>query len=197
MRGFRGLELHPLPSPVGYFSPTQELPAQVQATSPAILVLTDLRQQAAVTVEPSETIDWALQRMKTAGVRLLFVINGDEQIQGIITAKDIQGEKPVRLLRELNLRHEEILVRDVMTPHEQLEVLYMDDVMKAAVGDIVATLQASGRRHALVLDHDPRSNRPAIRGLFSVSQISKQLGQLIEMTEVARTFAEVEVALNR
>ncbi len=196
MREFNELELHPLPRPVGYFSPTQELPAQVREDSPAILVLTDLRQQAAVTVAPSESIDWALQRMKTVGVRLLFVVNADEEIQGLITANDIQGEKPVRLLRELELRHEEILVRDVMTPCDQLEVMYMDDVMQAAVGDIVVTLQYSGRRHALVLDHDPRSGRDAIRGLFSISQIGKQLGKLVEPVGVARTFSELETALN-
>ena len=72
----------------------------------------------------------------------------------------------------------------------------MDDVMQAAVGDIVVTLQYSGRRHALVLDHDPRSGRDAIRGLFSISQIGKQLGKLVEPVGVARTFSELETALN-
>jgi len=196
MPASRALALHPLPGLVGFFEPSQELPAQVKEDSPAILVMTDLRYQSAVTVEPNVSIDWALQCMKTSGVRLLFVVNGDKQVLGLITATDIQGEKPLQFHQELHLRYEEIMVRDIMTPQPQLEVLNMEDVMRASVGDIVATLRSVGRRHALVLDEDPRCDRPAIRGIFSVSQISKQLNRVIETAEVAQTFAEVEAALN-
>jgi CBS domain containing-hemolysin-like protein len=192
----RSLTLHALTGLVSYFEPSQELPAKVKEQSPAILVMTDLRQQSAVTVEPNVSIDWALQRMKTAGVRLLFVINSDKLVLGLITATDIQGEKPLLFHQELHLRYEEIMVRDIMTPKSLLEVMLMEDVLRASVADIVTTLRTTGRRHALVLDDNPRTALPAIRGIFSVSQISKQLDQLIDTTEVANTFAEVEVALN-
>jgi len=192
----RSLALHPLQGLVSYFEPSQELPAKVKMQSPAILVMTDLRQQIAVTVEPNVSIDWALQRMKTAGVRLLFVVNSDKQVLGLITSTDIQGEKPLQFHQALHLRYEEIMVRDIMTPESHLEAMLMEDVMRASVADIVATLHTTGRRHALVLDDDPHTERPAIRGIFSVSQISKQLDQLIETTEVASTFAEVEMVLN-
>lgn len=195
MVAFKPLPLHALPEKVSYFEPSQELPAQVREDSPAILVMTDLRQQAAVTIEPGVTIGWALQRMRTVGVRLLFVVNNQKEVLGLITSTDIQGERPMQLHRELNIRREEIMVRDIMTPQEQLEVLYMDDVMRASVGDIVSTLKRVGRRHALVLDEDPRSERFAVRGIFSISQIGKQLNRLIDTTEVANTFAEVESAL--
>lgn len=196
MAEFNALPLHPLPGLVSYFEPSQELPAQVEENSPAVLVMTDLRRQIAVTVEPNVSIDWASQRMKSAGVRLLFVVNSDKQILGLITSTDILGEKPLQFHRELHLRYEEIMVRDIMTAQSELEVMYMDDVLRASVGDIVATLQLVGRRHALVLDDDMRTGRAAIRGIFSVSQIGKQLDQMIETTGVAQTFAAVEIALN-
>jgi len=192
----RSLALHPLQGLVSYFEPSQELPAKVKMQSPAVLVMTDLRQQIAVTVEPNVSIDWALQRMKTAGVRLLFVVNSDKQVLGLITSTDIQGEKPLQFHQALHLRYEEIMVRDIMTPESHLDAMLMEDVMRASVADIVATLHTTGRRHALVLDDDPHTERPAIRGIFSVSQISKQLDQLIETTGVASTFAEVEMVLN-
>lgn len=192
----RSLALHSLQGLVSYFEPSQELPAKVKEQSPAILVMTDLRQQTAVTVEPNVSIDWALQRMKTAGVRLLFVVNGDKHVLGLITTTDIQGEKPLQFHQELHLRYEEIMVRDIMTPKSRLEVLLMDDVLRASVADIVTTLRTTGRRHALVLDDNPHTKCPAIRGIFSVSQISKQLDQLIETSVVANTFAEVEMMLN-
>lgn len=196
MADFGALPLHPLPGLVSYFEPSQELPAQVKDDSPAVLVMTDLRQQIAITVEPNVSIDWALQRMKTAGVRLLFVVNSDKEILGLITSSDILGEKPLQFHHELHLRHEEIMVRDIMTAQSELEVIHMDDVLRASVGDIVTTLQSVGRRHALVLDNDVRTKRASIRGIFSASQISKQLGQLIDTTAIAQSFAEVEVALN-
>lgn len=196
MTEFRALPLHPLPGFVSYFEPSQELPAKVIEHSPAVLVMTDLRQQQAVTVEANVSIDHALQRMKTVGVRLLFVVNSDMDVIGLITSTDILGEKPLVFHRELYLRYEEIMVRDIMTPCDELEVLHMEDVLRAVVGDIVATLQNVGRRHALVLDNDKRAARPAIRGIFSATQISKQLGRVIETSAIAGTFAEVEMVLN-
>lgn len=190
------LSLHPLNGLVSYFEPSQELPAQVKEHSPAILVMTDLRQQIAITVEPNVSIDWALQRMKAAGVRLLFVVNSEKQILGLITSNDILGEKPIQFHQELHLRYEEIMVRDIMTPQNALEVLMMEEVLRATVGDIVATLQDVGRRHALVLDNDVRTGQDSIRGIFSATQISKQLNQPIETSGVAHTFAEVEIALH-
>jgi CBS domain containing-hemolysin-like protein len=190
------LSLHPLNGLVSYFEPSQELPAQVKEHSPAILVMTDLRHQIAITVEPNVSIDWALQRMKAAGVRLLFVVNSAKQILGLITSNDILGEKPIQFHQELHLRYEEIMVRDIMTPQNALEVLMMEEVLRATVGDIVATLQDVGRRHALVLDNDVRTGQDSIRGIFSATQISKQLNQPIETSGVAHTFAEVEIALH-
>lgn len=190
------LPVHPLTGAITYFQPGQDLPEKLVAGSPAVLAMTDLRQQVAFTVEPNVTIDTALQRMKSFGVRLLFVVNGEREVLGLITSTDILGEKPLRFHNEQHQRYEEILVRDIMTPHASLEVIHMEDVLRATVRDIVATLRYSGRRHALVRDHDARSGMPAIRGIFSASQIGKQLGQVIDTTEVATTFAEVEMALN-
>jgi CBS domain containing-hemolysin-like protein len=196
MQHSNALSLHSLNGLVSYFEPSQELPAQVKEHSPAILVMTDLRQQIAITVEPNVSIDWALQRMKAAGVRLLFVVNSEKQVLGLITSNDILGEKPIQFHQELHLRYEEIMVRDIMTPQNALDVLHMDEVLRASVGDIVATLQDVGRRHALVIDNDVRTGKDSIRGIFSATQIGKQLNQPIEINGVAHTFAEVEVALH-
>ena len=164
--------------------------------SPAILAMTDLRQQIAVTIEPDVSIDWALQRMKSAGVRLLLVVNPSKRVLGLITSTDIQGEKPIQFRQELSLRHEEIMVRDIMTPHSELEVANMAGVMRAVVADVVEMMEQVGRRHALVLDRDVHSGGPAIRGIFSATQIEKQLDRVIDTIGVAQTFAEVESVLN-
>ena len=191
------LKLHQMDRLVTFYQPGHDVePAPVKERSPAILVMTDLRHHVAVTIEPNVPIDRALERMKTVGVRLLFVVNDAKQILGLITCTDILGEKPLQIHGKLDVRYEEIMVNDIMTPRESLEVLLIDDVIKASVGDVVATLQSVGRNHALVVDSSHDSRPPAVRGIFSASQIGRQLNQTIDITGVAQSFAEVEMALN-
>lgn len=190
------LNLQHISGPIGYFRPIQDLPAKLSLDSPAIMTMTDLRQVSALTIEPNVSIDWALTRMREGGVRLLLVINHDNEVVGLITSTDIQGEKPVRLLRELNLRHSEVRVRDIMVHRDELEFVAYSDVLKASVGDVVETLRRSGRRHALVYDMDQRTRMQAVRGIFSATRLGQQLGMSFEPIEVATTFAEVELAIN-
>lgn len=175
--------------------PPQRLPDSVRADSPAVDVMTDLTKVAAVTIGPCATLDAANQRMIASGVRLLLVIDQYNAIQGIVTATDLQGEKPMQYLKEVGGKREDIFVRDIMTPQDKLEVLFMVDVVNAQVGDIVETLKRVGRQHALVVDLDD-NKKQIVRGIFSTKQIGKQLGMAIETTEVAKTFAELEAALS-
>ena len=194
---FNPLPLTPLKGMVSFFRPRQELPDRVVLHSPAILVMTDFRQVSAVTVEPGVSIEWALQRMKKCGVRMLLVCNSHHDVSGLITTTDIQGDKPMRLGREYGRPYAEITVREVMTSYDQLEVINMDEVFKATVGDVVDTMRRIGRHHLLVLDLERHIQRQAIRGLFSLAQICRQLDRPMEdIVEVATTFAEMEMALN-
>ena len=79
----------------------------------------------------------------------------------------------------------------IMTPQEKLEVLCMKDVAAAKVGHIVATLKKCGRQHALVVDTEGPGQAQKVRGIFSASQVSRQLGMEIQTIQVAQTFAEV------
>ena len=69
------------------------------------------------------------------------------------------------------------------------------DRARAEVGDIVATLKDVGRQHALVVDRDPLTHEETLRGIFSATQIGRQLGVPILIFEVAHTFAEIESEL--
>lgn len=189
------LELQRLNGQLSFFTPSQALPAGVGLESPAIFSMTDLRVVPALTTEPQVSIEWALNRMIDAGVRLLLVTDTDQQILGLITSHDIQGEKPLRLEHELSLKYAEIRVRDVMTPLALLDAIPLPDVLNATVGHVVSTLRTSGRHHALVTDTLP-NGREAIRGIFSATTLSRQLGWQIQPTHQASSFAELEMALN-
>lgn len=100
----------------------------------------------------------------------------------------------MQYLQEVGGKREDIFVRDIMTPQEKLEALFMVDVVNASVGDIIETLKNMGRQHALVIDLD-EDKRQVVRGIFSTKQISMQLGVDFQPTEIAKTFAELEAAL--
>lgn len=158
---------------------------------PAIEVMTDLRKVSAVTIRPEISIEIASQRMKQRGVRMLLVTDDEEDIIGIITSTDLLGPKPMSLIQQRGGVYRDILVRDIMTGHDQLEVLCMEDVEKAVVGQVVATLQQSGRQHALVADRLPGGDR-VLRGIFSAAQIARQLDSDLSVPHIAQTFAEIE-----
>lgn len=150
-------------------------PDWVQLDDPALSVFTDFLEVEPRTVGPDEPIDAALERMKAEGVRLLLVVDDSDAIIGLITATDIHGERPIQLTRERRVPRSALIVRDIMTPQAEISVLNMISVEDAAVGHILATLHALERQHTLVVETDATSGRQVVRGMFSTSQIQKQM----------------------
>ena len=145
--------------------------------SPAVAAMTDFRSVPPITIDAEMLIDRALEKMKTAGVRLLFVVNDAYEIIGLITAKDILGERPIKLTQQTGIPHSDITVGAIMTPQRNIQVLDISSVQMATVGDIVATLHALHRQHALVAKIDENTQKTFVIGMFSTSQISKLLGE--------------------
>jgi CBS domain-containing protein len=185
----------PLPSSglragVGFHKPPAGENRRVTVTDPATLVMTDFKRVRALTIQGTATMQDAHDKMIANGVRLLLVVDAKNAVTGLITSTDIAGEKPVRVVQERRIGRAEVLVADVMTPRDRLEVVDMDDLLFARVGHVVATLEAVGRRHALVIDTDDGGNQ-TVRGLFSATQVETQLGMSIVTPEIARNFAQV------
>jgi CBS-domain-containing membrane protein len=196
LRDYSPLASFLIQAEVGYAQPTQTAPDRVMLDSPATDAMTDLMRLTAVIILAGDSADEAHRRMIQRGVRLLLVVDQDRKVMGVITANDVLGEKPVLIAAERGIRREEVLVRDVMTPRERLQVLAMEQVQAAKVGHIVATLKLAGRQHAMVLDHDDRG-RQRVRGIFSSTQIARQLGVAIQTSAVAQTFSDIEATLVR
>jgi signal-transduction protein with cAMP-binding, CBS, and nucleotidyltransferase domain len=193
MRTYPPLKRHSLRSGSLLLSPDQR-GEHVQLNFPALAVLTDFRRIPAATIDTEAPMEAANRFMIRRGVRLLLVTDGESRVLGLITANDILGEKPIKLISELRLRRQDLLVRDVMTPQERLDVLTFDDVQQTEVGHIVSTLHQAQRQHALVCEKGG-NGADGVRGVFSLSQIARQLGISIQTSEIAITFAEIEAAL--
>jgi CBS domain-containing protein len=172
-------------------------PKAVRLDSPAIEAMTDLRQVAAATIRAEATIAQANRAMIARGVRLLLVVDVTGTVLGLITARDIVGEKPINLLHETHGKHGELTVADLMVRASVIEVLDIDVIRHAEDGHVIATLKEVGRQHALVVDQDPLTREEFVCGIFSATQIGRQLGMPIATFEVAHTFAEIEAELGR
>jgi len=204
-REYHPLPLHELGEGAGFRRPTQERAARVTRESRALEVMTDLTRATPATIRPQAPLDAANRFMITRGVRLLLVVDDHESVLGVFTATDYLGERPMRAATERGLRRDELSVADVMTPADHVEVIALEDVESARVGHVVETLRRAGRLHALVVDHDlipadrplaPPLKRTMVRGVFSISQIARQLGVALPAGgEIALTFSEIEAAI--
>ena len=168
-------------------------PGHVTLDDPAFSVMTDLREVSAACTSPDETLGQAHAQMIRRGVRLLFVLDPHKGVAGVITATDLLGEKPMRFMQSHGVSHAEIQVGDIMTPAGMLDALPLMDVAQMRVGHIVATMKAVGRQHLMVAEDGGQR----IRGIFSASQVARQLGIEVQTIEVAKTFADIEAALVR
>ena len=187
---FSVLTNRPLKAGSSFSRPTQVLPQNVVMNDPAISVMTDLRSVSVVNVRAKTSLDKANAKMIRYGIRTLLVLDDADKVVGFLTATDVMGEKPVRFLQQVGGTHADIMVSDVMTVQSELEVLNLVDVLKAKVGNILVTLKASGRQHAMVVEENADGSQ-TVRGLFSATQISRQLGLQIKTAEVAKIFAEI------
>lgn len=191
MRVYAPLTLSPLAPGARIAQPSA--PGRVTLDDPAFAVMTDLREVSAATTMPEESIDSAHAIMIRRAVRLLFVLDRQGSVTGIITATDLLGEKPMRFMQARGVSHAEVQVGDIMTPAPRLQALSLLDVAQMRVGHIVATLKQAGRKHLMVSEDNGRR----VRGLFSASQVARQLGMEVQTFEVASSFAEIEAALVR
>ena len=98
-------------------------PKSVTLASPALEVMTDLRHVHAGVTEPHMTMEAANVYMMHRGIRSLLVLDQDKLLCGILTATDILGEKPLRFIQQRQVKHNEILVSDIMTPLDRLEAI--------------------------------------------------------------------------
>ncbi len=159
-------------------------PWQVELNDPAVSVMTDFRMRALFKVNPEDTIDEALQKMKVAGLRIGFVIDdSSENIQGMITSYDIMGEKPMRYLQSVGfadrgVTHKDIKVQDIMEKISDWVSVEMKNVETVNVQAVLDAFQRTGRTHLPVLDNK-EGKEHHLRGLFSSAKV-------LRLTDFAR-----------
>lgn len=196
IKEYAPLQSYPLKAGSSFARPVQVLPERVKLSDPATSVMTDLNKVSLVSVRAITLMDKANAKMIRNGVRMLLVLDDNEQLAGLLTASDVLGEKPMRFLQNMGGTHADIMVRDIMSTLRELEVMKIEEVQNARVGHVVATLKKANRQHAMVVA-EGADGRQTVCGLFSITQIARQLGAQVQNFELARTFAEIEAVIAR
>lgn len=155
-----------------------KMPEMVHMDDPATYVFTDFSHNRPAYIAPHVLIDDAMNKMKKSGIRLMLVINEVKQengkrkgtVIGQITACDLLGDAPIKLAQSTGTRHSEMTVDMLMTPRKDIKVVEWPHIKTAQVGHIIATMHDRECCHILVVDKDK------LRGIFSMSEISRHLG---------------------
>jgi CBS-domain-containing membrane protein len=142
-------------------------------------VMTDLAVVRAATITPETPLDKAEQTMIQQGVRSLFVMSDYPCVEGLVTASDLMGEKPVRLMTQRKVQRNELCVTDVMTMLSDLDALDYNELKDATVGDVINTFKRVGRTHLLVVQSATVKGPARIRGVISITQVERQLGRSV------------------
>jgi len=165
-----------MPVGAGYARPEQEFPSGLNADSPALAAMTDLRRVTALTVERSNSLAATRERMQKLGVRMLLVTGATGAVMGVITVTDLDSGRPEKIAAKTGERPDELQVQDIMTLRGRIEVLRLEDVAGATVGQVLNSLRQAARRHALVLDDGTAGHEPDICGIFSLTRLCGQIG---------------------
>ena len=143
---------------------------ELSLSSSALSFFTDFKQTKPLVIESTYSAIDTITLMKKAHVRLKLVINKHEELLGIVSADDLIERKIVQKLSKGDKR-EDLSITEFMTPKDKLRVLEYNEVEKSSIKDVINVLKSSGQQHCLVVD----SREKLVRGLFSVSDISRKL----------------------
>ena len=164
-----------------------------QSHDPALGLFTDLHHSPCVVASHRDGLDQTLHLMRRAGVRMVFVAGADGELVGMVTAEDLQGERPVVRASAHHVPHRELMVSDIMVPVTQWDTVDIAHVRIAHVGDIVATMREHNLRYLLVTQK--KNGTTVLRGLFSANRLEQALQTTIEPDLHSRNFAELEQVL--
>lgn len=143
---------------------------------PAIFAMTDFSKRVPYTTGENINIHAALQQMKLSKVKSLFVVDEHNHIVGHISARDIQSPKPAMIAGQQGIKPSEVIVKMLMIPCSEMVTLQYNELSNARIGHIVRLFHDLGVNYIFVVDQDKDGNE-TMRGLFSISRLSYQLGE--------------------
>ncbi|GAA0406709.1 hypothetical protein GCM10009133_14160 [Cocleimonas flava] len=189
----KGIHPKQLPNVVSLTTPDSDGKKLVSEDDPAIKVMTDLKVVKPYSIRSNACIESINNKMIACGVRMLFVNDPMGDLAGLVTTSDINGKKPLQFANQNGCSRDDIKASDLMTPISRLEAIPIKEVLSSHVSDIVSAFEQCRRNHMLVMESNKEGK--VIRGIFSITQVSKQLDTYIPSSIEDTNFEELNEAL--
>lgn len=158
--------------------------------TPALNFFTDFTQVKPLVIQSDYTAIETKNLMIKTHVRLKMVLNPKSEFIGLVSADELTDRKIMQKVADGEKR-EEISVVDCMIPRVKLPALNYKQISSCCIGDVIRTLKDIGRQHCLVVD----SEKNIIRGIFSVSDISRKLHIPIDIQD-APSFSKLALTFD-
>lgn len=171
--------------PLDYRFDTQSMHGLLSWNEPALAVLDDFSRSTPLHVHQSTKLKHADAIMNGADARYVCVFDHDDRLTGVLALRDLHGRKAVKLAKELNLAHDDISVDYLMKPVGSLPLITLQQLERACIGDVVATLQKSGHDFLLV------QQAGHIVGLVSSLRIVERTGESVQVRHHADSFIDI------
>ena len=154
---------------------------EILLDSPATQVFTDFKYHRPHMVEAHLPAVEAAALMQQENIRVKLVVDSDMEFIGVIDRDDLSEQQILLNHMARGIARNELQVRDLMHPRDQVCALDFADLRRATVRDLVETLQRETQKHCLVVDHHSH----LIRGLVSSAEIALRLHRAIAVRHPA------------
>ncbi len=162
----------------------------ISLETPALHVFTDFHTSKPYIVHLKALANDALQLMKKVEVRSLLVVNNDDEVAGLISAKRLQGIHRTQVAQKEGVHPKEVTSGMLMTKINDLPVIDYVVLKDTLVGHLARLMHDKYIDHLLVQEHD-KQGQVMIRGIISASFIAKRLGAQIGHDLGSRNLAEL------
>jgi CBS domain containing-hemolysin-like protein len=105
---------------------------EVNMDSPALTILTDFKQHKPLIIDADTPATQANFLMRKSHVRLLLVIDADDELIGTISLLELDGQH-MQILQNQGIDRNDITVRDLMIPRSQQKILRYRDLLDANI----------------------------------------------------------------
>ena len=165
------------------------MPEVVHLDSPAIDILTDFKSRAPRLAKHDTLIKDAIEMMKDGNVKSLLIIDNNENIVGQVAIRDLEGVKKAQAAQEHDIKPTEVTVGMLMTPFNKLPTLHYKYISGNRVGHIARLFHDLGVFYIIVVDDSPEGE--IVRGIFSISRLSRMLGYPVTGDLTSHSIAEM------
>lgn len=151
----------------------------------ATLVADSLLEHPPIHVHTSTKLKHVDAILDGSEQRFALVLDANDRLAGIVTGRDLFGRKSVQKAQELSTKHGELAVQHLMQPIERLPLISLNQLEQSRIGDVVATLQKSGRDFLLV------EQNAELVALVAALTIVERTGESVQIHHHASSFAEI------